>query len=316
MRSRGGSGEEEPGEQRARGAGTVRGGRAGARTACLSRPPVHGAVERDGQGFRFLGRQVRGPAPVRRVARDVLPGPGRGGRRDGQRPLRRPGGPLHRAGGRPGPDGGRRHLVHGRGLRRPPEPGGQRRVRAARRLPLETSARLHRRPVPRGGAGHAGAVGHARQAGQRRPDASRPRHPRRHRAGVGGGADHRAYQRDPRHRVRRPAARAAGGARRRQLYRARRAVGGAGQRRVDEPGPVAGPRPRAERLDRVVGVPGRAPGRRGHRRRLRLRAARRRRRPERNPGGDRNAGHPLASRPHRQPPARVPCPGALPPPAS
>ena len=74
--------------------------------------------------------------------------------------------------------------------------------------------------------------------------------------------DRRAGQRDPGHRVRRPAGRAAGRPRRGQLHRAGRAVGLAGQRSVDEPGPLARARAGERRLDRMVGLPRRPGGRR------------------------------------------------------
>ena len=65
------------------------------------------------------------------------------------------------------------------------------------------------------------------------------RHLDHHGDAVGDGADRRAGQRDPGHRVGRSAGRAAGRPRRGRLHRAGRAVGIAGQRRVDEPGPIA-----------------------------------------------------------------------------
>ncbi len=77
--------------------------------------------------------------------------------------------------------------------------------------------------------------------------------------------------------------------------------GGAGQRRVDEPGPLDRARPGARRLDIMVGVPGRAGGRRGPRCGLRLRPAGSRRRPQRGGG---SAGHDrreLAPRPPAAP---------------
>ena len=88
--------------------------------------------------------------------------------------------------------------------------------------------------------------------------------------------------------------------RRRQLHHARRAVGRAGQRRLDEPGPVARARAGARRLDRLVGVPGRAGHRRRHRGRHRLCAARAGRRAERFAGGRGHARRRLAAGPHRR----------------
>lgn len=54
----------------------------------------------DRQAIRLLGRHVRGAAPGRGSPGDLLACPCCYGRRHGQRPFRRPGGPLWRAGGR------------------------------------------------------------------------------------------------------------------------------------------------------------------------------------------------------------------------
>ncbi len=75
--------------------------------------------------------------------------------------------------------------------------------------------------------------------------------------------------------------------------------GSAGQRRLDEPGQVARARPGAWRLDRLVGVPGRAGHRRRHRGRHRLCAARAGRRAERFTGGRGHARPQLATGPDR-----------------
>jgi len=86
-----------------------------------------------------------------------------------------------------------------------------------------------------------------------------------------------------------------------------------GQRRVDEPGPVPGACPGEERLELMVGLPGRADRRRGHRGRYRLRAQGPGRRPQRNAGGHGHAGQPLAPpaarRQQRQLTARPVTPG-------
>ena len=50
---------------------------------------------------------------------------------------------------RAGTDGDGDHPVHGQGLRRAPQPGGQPRVRAPRRLPVASRPRLHRRAARR-----------------------------------------------------------------------------------------------------------------------------------------------------------------------
>ena len=49
------------------------------------------------------------------------------------------------------PDGAGDHPVHGQGVGRPPQPGGELRVRASRRLPVAACARLHRRAARRRG---------------------------------------------------------------------------------------------------------------------------------------------------------------------
>jgi hypothetical protein len=66
-----------------------------------------------------------------------------------------------------------------------------------------------------------------------------------HRAAVGGSPDRRSCERDPGNRVRGAATRPARRDRRRQLYRARRVVGSAGERCLDESGQIARPRPPA-----------------------------------------------------------------------
>jgi hypothetical protein len=68
-----------------------------------------------------------------------------------------------------------------------------------------------------------------------------------------------------------------------------------GQRRLDEPGPLARARPGARRLDVVVGLPGRAGGRRDDRGRHRVRPARSWRRDARHPGGAGDAGLTMAA---------------------
>src|SRR5262249_47256941 len=73
-----------------------------------------------------------------------------------------------------------------------------------------------------------------------------------------------------------------------QAHRTGRAVGSTGQRCVDEHRPLTGARAGAGRLDRVVGISGRAPGRRGHRGGLRLDPPGPRWRVQRDRGG---AGH-------------------------
>ena len=70
-----------------------------------------------------------------------------------------------------------------------------------------------------------------------------------------------------------------------------RAVGLSGQRRVDEPGPVARARPGARRLDLVVGVSRRTGSRRGHRGGHRLCPTRPWWRPKRGVGSRRHARH-------------------------
>ena len=78
-----------------------------------------------------------------------------------------------------------------------------------------------------------------------------------------------AGQRDPRHRLGRPERRRARRARGRRLHRARRAVVGAGERHLDEPGALVRPGAGQRRLDGVLGVRRRPADRRGDRRRLR-----------------------------------------------
>ena len=81
------------------------------------------------------------------AARHVLFGACRGRRRD----LGRRGSDRPRSGGRrSGPHGDDDHPVHGRDLRRAPEPGRLAGVRPARGLPLEARAGLHHRPARRG----------------------------------------------------------------------------------------------------------------------------------------------------------------------
>ncbi len=85
-------------------------------------------------GVRRLQRPAPGvAAALLRAAGDLLPGVGRRRRRDDG-----PGVPEHdqphRRGHGSGADGARGHPLHGQGVGRPPQPGGERRVRAARRL--------------------------------------------------------------------------------------------------------------------------------------------------------------------------------------
>ena len=78
---------------------------------------------------------------------------------------------LGRGGRRAGPDGHGDHPVHGRGLRRAPEPGRVAGVRAARRLPVEARAGLHHHPAHRRDAGvpvPAGGVRERRSTSARR----------------------------------------------------------------------------------------------------------------------------------------------------
>ena len=90
-------------------------------------------------------------------------------------------------------------------------------------------------------------------------------------AGVPAGdrADRDAGQRDPGHGVGGSERRHDRRPRGRRLHRARRPVGGAGQRHLDEPGPLVRPGARRRRLDRVLGVRRGPAGRGGDRRRLR-----------------------------------------------
>ena len=154
-----------------------------------------------------------------------------------------------------------------------------------RRVPGYIVIQLDRRdaglPVPalgvrerRASGGHAAGPGVSQLAGPADGD-------RAHRA---------AGQRDLGHGVGGAERRRDRRARRRRLHRAGRAVGGAGQRRVDEPGPLLRPRPGQRLLDQLLGVPGGAGRRHADRRRLRVRAARPRRRRDLAGGGLRRAG--------------------------
>ena len=213
-------------------------------------------------------------ASVLRVLRDVLPrARGRGRRDDG------PGVPEHDH-----PDGGRRraridgdgdHHVHGQGVGRAPEPGRQRRLLAARRLPLAARAGLHRRSAGRCDCLRRCFFTRRDQGlGQVRSELSRPRLFGLAGAPDGGGAHARARERDPRHGLGRAEHRHLRGDRRRRLHRARGSLGQPDLGCVDEPGPHVRARPRRATLtDYWVYVVGPLAGccDRG---RLRLRAAR------------------------------------------
>ena len=142
--------------------------------------------------------EARVPQAVLGAARHLLPGAGRRRRRD---PARRGADQPRGRGGRAGPDGPGDHPVHGRGLRRAPQPGGVAGLRAARRLPVEAGAGLHRRPAARRDARLPVPAGGLRQRRAPRRDAARAG--LRGLAGVADGdrADRAAGQRDPRHRV-------------------------------------------------------------------------------------------------------------------
>src|SRR5271165_1605405 len=89
-------------------------------------------------------------AAVLGVAGYLRAGAGRRGRRASVREgADQPG----RSGRRPGPDGDGDHLVHGRDLRRAPEPGRVAGLRAARGLPVEAGPGLHPHPADRRDAG-------------------------------------------------------------------------------------------------------------------------------------------------------------------
>ena len=130
-----------------RAAWSRRGGQGSSRRRRAESPPPAGARVRLA---RAVGRpEARMAAAVLRAARDVLSGARRRRGRDPGRPgSDRPCGGGRRA----GPDGHGDHPVHGRGLRRAPEPGRLAGVRAARGLPLGARRRLHHRPARRGHA--------------------------------------------------------------------------------------------------------------------------------------------------------------------
>ena len=91
------------------------------------------------------------------------------------------------------PDGRRHHPVHGRALRRPPQPGGQRGLRAAGRLSLEAGSCWDRLAEFAGvGPRHAAALGPDRPAGFRGTDPAGARHSRDHRHALGDSPDRRA----------------------------------------------------------------------------------------------------------------------------
>jgi aquaporin Z len=85
--------------------------------------------------FDFWEDKYEGRRLFSELLGTLFPCPG-GRRRHGQRPVRGQCSPLWGEGGGPGADGGRHHLVHGDGLRRAPEPGGERGLRGTRRLPV------------------------------------------------------------------------------------------------------------------------------------------------------------------------------------
>ena len=113
-----------------------------------AKPQIEGSLlwrfEIDRRGFDNPPARV---APsLRRGIRNVSARGGRGGG------LRRFGGEsrLGRAGGGgrcARPDGDGDHPVHGRGLGRPPQFGGEPRVRGPGRFPMEAGPRLHRFPA-------------------------------------------------------------------------------------------------------------------------------------------------------------------------
>ena len=125
----------------------------------------------------------------------------------------------------PGPDGARDHPLHGRRLGRPPQPGGDDQLHAARRLPAGPRARLHRRPARRRDARGALPEGGLRLGRRPRRDRARARHPRLAGDADRGGADARPRQHDPRDGVAGAERRRAVGGRGRRLHRARRACG-------------------------------------------------------------------------------------------
>ena len=109
--------------------------------------------------FDFWNDRYEGRRLFSELLGTFFPGPGGGGRRHGQRQVRRQRGPVWREGGGPGADGGRGHLVHGDGLRRAPEPGGERGLRGAGRFPVEARSGVPTgTPVP-SRAHELGAVG-------------------------------------------------------------------------------------------------------------------------------------------------------------
>ena len=85
-----------------------------------------------------------------------------------------------RGGGRAGADGDGDHPVHGQGVRRASEPGGERRLRAARGLSVAAGAGLHRRPAGRRGAGGVVPAERDQRVGVVRVQLSRRRATSRH----------------------------------------------------------------------------------------------------------------------------------------
>ena len=105
-------------------------------------------VRRDRPDRGLRGSATGVATPLLGAARDVLPrAGGRWRRNDG------PGLPRHDLAGRGGDcagvDGLGDHPVHGQGFGRAPESGRESGLRGAWRLPVATSARLHRRPTRR-----------------------------------------------------------------------------------------------------------------------------------------------------------------------
>ncbi len=168
-------------------------------------------------------------AGLRRGARD-LPARARG-RRQPRRRLGHGDADLPNGGGDgAGAHGHGRHPLHGQGWRRPPQPRGQHRLRAAPGLPVAARARLHRQPGRRRAARLRLPLGGARPPGHVRRDG--PRAPRLRRAGDvrRGRPDDGPGERHPRHGVECAERRRAVGDRGRRLHRARRPVGRPAQR--------------------------------------------------------------------------------------
>jgi hypothetical protein len=173
--------------------------------------------------------------PLRGVLRDI---PARaGGVRCGGRVRAQPwSGQPERGGGRSRPDGDGDRAVHGRSLRRAPQPSGERCVRLAARLSVAPGARVPPGAARRGRRGVLVPVGRARQARRTRSNRARKRGPR-----VAGDADRarpdcRARQHDPGDRVPCAERRRTVRTRRRRLHRARGSLVEPDQRRLDEPG--------------------------------------------------------------------------------